>query len=92
MAAKLDAQAPADVSAGDLEKIAAVEAPAGFTDYVIRFRKPGQLMRSQVVRVRSEAEATERALSAIQTGNWQGWALMDISTVEESVARYRGVR
>lgn len=92
MAAKLDAQAPADVSAGDLEKIAAVEAPAGFTDYVVRFRKPGQLMRSQVFRVRSEAEAVERARTAVQTGNWQGWSIMDVVTVEESVARYRGVR
>lgn len=92
MAVKAETQMPADVSADDLAKIGAVEAPDGFTDYVIRFRKAGQLMRSQVVRVRSEAEATQRALDAVKTGNWQGWAIMDVATVEESVARYRGVR
>lgn len=91
MAAKRDAQ-PADVSAGDLEKIAAVEAPAGFTDYIVRFRKPGLLMRSQLFRVRDEAEAMERAHAAVTTGNWVGWSIMDVATVEESVARYRGVR
>lgn len=92
MAVKAETQMPADVSADDLAKIGAVEAPAGFTDYVVRFRKAGQLMRSQVFRVRSEAEATERAHVAVTRGNWQGWSIMDVATVEESVARYRGVR
>lgn len=92
MAVKAETQTPVDAEGGDLAKVAAVDAPTGFTDYVVRFRKAGQLMRSQVVRVRSEDEATQRALDAVQTGNWQGWAIMDVATVEESVARYRGVR
>lgn len=68
------------------------ETPDGFVDYVVRFRKAGLLMRSQVFRVRDEAEAVAKANAAVQSGNWQGWSIMDVSTVEESIARYRGVR
>lgn len=68
------------------------ETPDGFVDYVVRFRKAGLLMRSQVFRVRTEVEAVDKANAAVQTGNWQGWSIMDVSTVEESIARYRGVR
>lgn len=66
--------------------------PDGFTDYVVRFRRTGALMRSQVFRVRSEQEATQMAEAAVQTGNWRGWAIMDVATVEEAMARFRGVR
>lgn len=92
MALKADSQQPASISADDLTKIGAVVAPEGFTDYVVRFRKAGLLMRTQLFRVRSEAEAVQRAQAAVTSGNWQGWAIMDVSTVEESIARYRGVR
>lgn len=83
MVAKPDTAAAMDRSAG---------APDGFVDYVVRFRKSGLLMRTQLFRVRNEAEAVGKANAAVQSGNWRGWSIMDVSTVEESIARYRGAR
>lgn len=85
MAAKPEASAEMDRQSG-------ADTPAGFVDYVVRFRKAGLLMRTQLYRVRTEAEAVDKATEAVQTGSWQGWTIMDVSTVEESIARYRGVR
>lgn len=74
------------------DMLEAADAPQGFTDYIVRFRKAGLLMRSQVCRVRTETEAMAWAHDAVQTGNWRGWAIMDVATVEESMARFWGAR
>lgn len=61
-------------------------APA-YVDYVVRFSKPGTYMRSQVVRVLDEAAAADWALFAVSNGNWRGWSIVDVVTVEEAKAR-----
>ena len=49
------------------DMLEAADTPQGFTDYVVRFRKAGLLMRSQVCRVRTETEAMAWAHDAVQT-------------------------
>lgn len=67
------------------------ESP-GLVDYIVRFRKPHTFMRSQVFRVADEAAAVQIALDSVSTGNWQGWSIVDVATVEEAKARLGGSR
>lgn len=62
-------------------------AVSPYVDYVVRFSKPGTYMRSQVFRALDEAAAVDAAVGAVTSGNWQGWAIVDVATVEEAKAR-----
>lgn len=65
-------------------------APAGLTDYVVRFSMPGRASRATVFRAANESAAIELAHDAATTGRWQGWAIVELLTVEESIARRGG--
>ncbi|AVO24195.1 hypothetical protein [Xanthomonas phage XPV1] len=67
-----------------------VPIPKGYVDYIVRYIRDGNTMRSQVYRVQSEADATQRANAAVSDGAWAGWQIVDISTVPEAKARLRG--
>lgn len=58
-----------------------------YVDFVVRFSKPGTYMRSQVLRALDEAGAMQAAMSAVESGHWVGWAIVDVVTVEEAKAR-----
>lgn len=58
-----------------------------FIDYVVRFSHPSAFMRSQVVRMTSEADALEWALHAVREGSWVGWTIVEVVTVPEAKAR-----
>lgn len=65
----------------------------GLVDFVVRFTKPGSDMRTQVLRVIDEAQAISKALDAVGVdGPWAGWSILDVSTMAEAQARYRGQR
>lgn len=68
-------------------KTAAAAAAPSYVDYVVRFTRPGAYSRSQVFRALDEQAAATAALAAVTSGNWQGWTIMDVSTVEEAKAR-----
>lgn len=72
--------------------MAATPEPSGLVDYIVRFRKPHTFMRSQVFRVADEDAAVQVALDAVSIGNWQGWSIVDVATVEEAKARMGGGR
>lgn len=67
-----------------------VPVPKGYVDYIVRYIRDGNTMRSQVYRVQNEADATQRANAAVTDGAWVGWQIVDISTVPEAKARLRG--
>ncbi len=62
--------------------------PETYVDYVVRYTKPRTFMRSQVVRAATEDEALRAAMAAVAPGGeWHGWSIVDVMTVEEAKQR-----
>lgn len=66
--------------------------PKGLTDYVVRFTHVSRPMRTIVYRAPDEAGALDLALSFLAWPAMAEWMLLDVVTMDESIARRGGVR
>ncbi|NEK64659.1 MAG: hypothetical protein G3W71_19430 [Xanthomonas perforans] len=66
--------------------------PKGLIDYVVRFTHLTRPMRTIVYRAPNEGAAVELAVELLQQSAMSDWMLLDVVTMEESIARRGGIR
>ncbi len=66
--------------------------PKGLIDYVVRYTHLTRPMRTIVYRAPDEAAALTLAVEMLQQSAMVDWMLLDVVTMDESIARRGGIR